>query len=221
VVEREVRGIPEAMRAKSLEITPMGMLSRGVAGIRGGTLIINLPGSEKAAKECLLSVIEPVHHGVDVLLGSIADCASLHHPTVKGVCISEKKGEKKHAVEQVLLIENHGIQGDAHAGPWHRQISLLAYESVAKTQASIPFPLKDGDFAENIVTQGIELYTLPVGTQLRIGESLCEITQIGKECHHGCAIRELTGDCIMPKEGIFVKVLQGGIVRPGDGIKIV
>ena len=85
----------------------------------------------------------------------------------------------------------------------------------------MPYPLTDGAFAENIVTQGITLYTLPIGTKLRIGESLCEVTQIGKECHHGCAIRELAGDCVMPREGIFVKVLKGGIVRGGDAIDIV
>jgi molybdenum cofactor synthesis domain-containing protein len=221
VIEREVRGIPEAMRAESMKITPMGMLSRAAAGIRGGTLIINLPGSEKAAKENLLAVIGPIKHGIEVLTGSSVDCAALHRPSVRAVCISEKKGEQKTPVDSVELKEDYGIVGDAHAGNWHRQVSLLGYESIQKVQAAIPYELADGAFAENIVTQGITLYTLPVGTRLRIGDSLCEVTQIGKECHHGCAIRELAGDCVMPREGIFVKVLKGGVVRKGDVIDIV
>lgn len=221
VVQREVRGIPEAMRAESMRITPMGMLSRAAAGIRGETLIVNLPGSEKAAKENLLAVIGPIRHGIEVLAGTSVDCATLHRPSVRAVCISEKKGEQKTPVSSVLLREDYGIEGDAHAGNWHRQVSLLGYESIQKVQSAMPYELADGAFAENIVTQGITLYTLPVGTKLRIGESLCQVTQIGKECHHGCAIRELAGDCVMPREGIFVKVLKGGTVRSGDPIDLV
>jgi len=221
VIQREVRGIPEAMRAESMKITAMGMLSRAVCGIRQDSLIVNLPGSEKAAKENLLAVIGPIKHGIEVLVGASVDCATLHRPSVRAVCVSEKKGEQKMPVPSVLLKEDHGIVGDAHAGNWHRQVSLLGYESIQKVQAAMPYPLTDGAFAENIVTQGITLYTLPIGTKLRIGESLCEVTQIGKECHHGCAIRELAGDCVMPREGIFVKVLKGGIVRGGDAIDIV
>jgi molybdenum cofactor synthesis domain-containing protein len=221
VVQREVRGIPEAMRAESMKITPMGMLSRGVCGIRDESLIVNLPGSEKAAKENLLAVISASKHGIEVLVGASVDCATLHRPSVRAVCISEKKGEQKKPVPSVLLQIDYGIVGDAHAGNWHRQISLLGYESIQKVQAAMPYELADGAFAENIVTQGITLYTLPIGTKLRIGESVCEVTQIGKECHHGCAIRELAGDCVMPREGIFVKVLKGGTVRGGDVIDII
>ena len=221
VVQREVRGIPEAMRAESMKITPMGMLSRAACGIRDESLILNLPGSEKAAKENLLAVIGPIRHGIEVLTGSSVDCATLHRPSVRAVCISEKKGEQKTPVDSVELKEDYGIVGDAHAGNWHRQVSLLGYESIQKVQAAMPYELADGAFAENIVTQGITLYTLPVGTRLRIGESLCEVTQIGKECHHGCAIRELAGDCVMPREGIFVKVLEGGVVRAGDPVDVV
>ena len=119
------------------------------------------------------------------------------------------------------MIANHGIEGDAHAGDWHRQVSLLAVESVAKVQKNLKFLLKNGDFAENILTEGIEVFSLPVGTKLKIGEALCEVTQIGKECHHGCAIREAAGDCVMPREGVFVKTLEGGKVRAGDKIEIV
>jgi molybdenum cofactor synthesis domain-containing protein len=221
VVQREVRGIPEAMRAESMRITPMGMLSRAVCGIRGESLIVNLPGSEKAAKENLLAVIVPIKHGIEVLAGASIDCATLHRPSVRAVCISEKKGEQKTPVPSVQLKEAYGIIGDAHAGNWHRQVSLLGIESIQKVQAAMPYELADGAFAENIVTQGITLYTLPIGTKLRIGESICEVTQIGKECHHGCAIRELAGDCVMPREGIFVKVLKGGTVRGGDAIDII
>lgn len=139
---------------------------------------------------------------------------------VKAVCISEKKGEQKHPVEEALLKVDHGIVGDAHAGNWHRQVSLLAAESVEKVQKALDFQLKSGDFAENILTEGIELFTLPVGTKLQIGEALGEVTQIGKECHQGCAIRELAGDCVMPREGIFIKVLREGTVKAGDEIKV-
>ena len=222
VVDREVRGIPEAMRAQSMKITPMGMLSRAAAGLRGNTLIINLPGSKKAGSECLEAVIDPIKHGVEVLLGESGDCAQLHlpHGTVKAICISEKKGEQKHDIGEATLVKDHGIEGDAHAGNWHRQVSLLAVESVAKVQAVLNFDLKAGDFAENILTEGIVLYTLPVGTKLTMGEAEAEVTQIGKECHHGCAIRELAGDCVMPREGIFVKILKGGKIKTGDSIQV-
>ncbi len=140
---------------------------------------------------------------------------------VLAICISEKKGEQKKPIEEAVFIENHGIEGDAHAGDWHRQVSLLATESVDKVQKNIDFLLKEGDFAENILTEGVELFTIPVGTDLKIGEVLCQVTQIGKECHHGCAIREAAGDCVMPREGIFVKVLSGGKVKAGDLIEII
>ncbi len=222
VVDREVRGIPEAMRADSMKITPMGMLSRAAAGLRKQTLIINLPGSRKAATECLEAVIKPIKHGVEVLLGEAGDCAAIHlpHGRVKAVCISEKKGIQKHDIGEAFLKADHGIEGDAHAGKWHRQVSLLAAESVAKVQKALNFELKSGDFAENILTEGIELFTLPVGTKLQIGEAEGEVTQIGKECHHGCAIRELAGDCVMPREGIFIKVTKSGAVKTGDEIRV-
>ena len=140
---------------------------------------------------------------------------------VVAVCISEKKGEQKHEIPVAELRENHGIVGDAHAGTWHRQVSLLGVESVAKVQQHVSSPLSHGAFAENILTEGICLYKLPVGTKLRIGQALAEVTQIGKECHSDCAIRKAAGDCVMPREGIFVRVLAGGAVRAGDPIELV
>ena len=139
--------------------------------------------------------------------------------TVLAVCISERKGTTKHPVSEIQLRTGHGIEGDAHAGPWHRQVSLLATESVEPMRAVLP-DLPAGAFAENILTGGITLKTLPIGTRLRISGALLEVTQIGKECHKDCAIRQQVGDCVMPREGIFARVLTGGIVRPGDPITI-
>lgn len=138
---------------------------------------------------------------------------------VIAVCISEKKGERKTSVASVELREEHGIIGDAHAGDWHRQVSLLAHESIEKMQR-MGLDVDSGDFAENITTSGIELFTLPVGTRLMIGETLLEVTQIGKECHTRCAIFYQAGDCVMPKEGIFTRVLNGGTVMPGDVVTV-
>ena len=139
---------------------------------------------------------------------------------VKAVCISEKKGQQKHPVEAIRLEPHLGIPGDAHAGDWHRMVSLLSAESVARLQEKIPFPLLPGAFAENVLVEGIEVSRLPVGTRLRLGSALCEVTQIGKECHADCAIRRQAGDCVMPREGIFVRVLEAGEVRPGDSMEV-
>lgn len=138
---------------------------------------------------------------------------------VISVNISEKKGTIKTPVPSIALKKNHGIIGDAHAGNWHRQVSLLAIESLNKMKEKIP-SLKPGDFAENIMTEGISLHTLPIGTILQIGECELEVTQIGKECHKGCEIRNLTGECIMPTEGIFAIVKKEGEIFPEDKIRI-
>jgi MOSC domain-containing protein YiiM len=137
---------------------------------------------------------------------------------VLAVCISENKGERKKPVESVELRENHGIVGDGHAGDWHRQVSLLAQESIDKMRA-MGLDVNAGDFAENITTTGIDLVSLPIGSRLQVGETLLEVTQIGKECHTRCAIYYQAGDCVMPKEGIFAKVITGGVIKPGDDVR--
>ena len=138
---------------------------------------------------------------------------------VIAVCISEKKGERKHPVPEIALRRDHGIVGDAHAGNWHRQVSLLPEESV-DTMRAPGLELHPGDFAENILTRGIALKTLPVGTRLRVGETVLEVTQIGKQCHNDCAIKKTTGKCVMPTEGIFAIVRREGRIYPGDTITV-
>ena len=140
---------------------------------------------------------------------------------VLAVNISEKKGEPKQAIEKGYFEVNSGLQGDAHAGNWHRQVSLLGNESIDKIRNLGFDQLETGSFAENITTEGIVLFELPVGTKLKVGETLMEVTQIGKECHKGCAIREKTGDCVMPREGIFTIVLTPGWIKAGDSIEMV
>jgi MOSC domain-containing protein YiiM len=127
---------------------------------------------------------------------------------------------RKTPVAAVELRENHGVVGDAHAGPGHRQLSLLARESIARMQA-LGLKVDAGDFAENFTTEGIELFSLPIGTRLTVGPALLEVTQIGKECHTRCAIFYQAGDCVMPREGIFVRILRGGTVRAGDSLDVV
>ncbi len=143
-----------------------------------------------------------------------------HDGRIVAVSISLKKGVKKTNVRQGGLIENRGLENDAHAGDWHRQVSLLAIESIATIREK-GLDVYPGDFAENITTEGIRLWELPVGTRMKLGEeALVEVTQIGKECHDRCAIYHQVGDCVMPREGIFVKVLKGGTIGPADGIQI-
>jgi MOSC domain-containing protein YiiM len=139
---------------------------------------------------------------------------------IVAVSISTKKGVKKTNIRVGTLIENYGLENDAHAGDWHRQVSLLAVESISKIRKK-GLDVNQGDFDENITTEGIKLWELPVGTRLKLGENaLVEVTQIGKECHDRCAIYKQVGDCVMPREGIFVKVLKGGTIGPEDSIRI-
>lgn len=138
---------------------------------------------------------------------------------VEAVCVSDKKGVPKHNVGSAELQVRWGIVGDAHAGDWHRQVSLLAQESIDKMRAK-GLNVHAGSFAENITTSGIVLYNLPVGTHIRLGSALAEVTQIGKICHDRCAIYYAAGDCVMPREGIFVKILEPGTVQCGDSIEV-
>ncbi len=140
---------------------------------------------------------------------------------VLSINISEQKGVVKLPVKEALFKVNHGIEGDAHSGNWHRQVSMLGIESYGRMEISEGLDLPHGSFAENLTTEGIELFILPVGTVFKIGDTIQELTQIGKKCHTGCAISQLVGKCVMPKEGIFTKVLKEGIVRPGDLIEII
>jgi MOSC domain-containing protein YiiM len=139
---------------------------------------------------------------------------------ITSVNISDEKGQKKHGVGKCMLVEQHGLADDAHAGKWHRQVSLLAEESMEKIRKA-GLVVHAGDFAENLTTLGINLPALPVGSKLKIGaDVLMRVTQIGKVCHNRCAIFYSVGDCVMPKEGIFAEVLRGGLVEVGDGIEV-
>ncbi|HJV64517.1 MAG TPA: MOSC domain-containing protein [Geomonas sp.] len=138
---------------------------------------------------------------------------------IVAVSISKAKGERKTPAPQVHVRENYGIIGDAHAGDWHRQVSLLAQESIEKMLA-LGLDVSAGDFAENITTRGLDLVSLPVGARLAIGPVLLQISQIGKVCHTRCAIYYQAGDCVMPKEGVFATVLSGGVIRPNDTIEL-
>ena len=139
--------------------------------------------------------------------------------SIVAVSVSKNKGERKTPAESVHLRENFGIIGDAHAGDWHRQVSLLAEESIEKMIA-LGLTVGPGDFAENLTTRGVDLVNLPIGTRLGIGPTVLEISQIGKVCHTRCAIFYQAGDCVMPKEGVFATVVSGGVVRPNDEIQL-
>lgn len=139
--------------------------------------------------------------------------------SVVAVNISARKGERKTSVSSARFKIDHGIVDDAHAGRWHRQVSLLAKESIDKMR-NLGLDVDSGDFAENITTQGVDLVALPIGTHVEIGEVLVEVTQIGKECHNRCAIYHQAGDCVMPKEGIFARVLREGVVQAGDDVRV-
>ena len=139
---------------------------------------------------------------------------------IMAVCISEKRGTQKKNIEKVRLIENFGLEGDAHGGNWHRQVSLLSYEKVRVFEEK-GISVEDGAFGENLLVEGFDFKTLPVGTRFRCGDVLLEMTQIGKECHSHCEIYQAVGDCIMPREGVFARVLHGGMIQIGDELEIV
>ena len=138
---------------------------------------------------------------------------------IKGICISEKRGTAKHEIEEAVFVKDWGIEKDAHAGHWHRQVSLLSYEKIEefrKKGAQIGL----GAFGENLIVEGYDFRNLPVGTRFQCGDVILEMTQIGKECHSHCEIYKRMGECIMPKQGVFTKVLHGGVIHPGDELVI-
>lgn len=240
IIQRRVPGIPEAMRAYSMTITKRAMLSRASAGIRERTLIVNLPGSPKAVTESLEYIIDALEHGIEILTGEAGNCAAPElalngalaqkdaacetdrtgaSGRILAVCTSPEKGTGKQNVEAREFVKDWGIRGDAHAGKWHRQVSLLSYEKIEafrKRGADVEY----GDFGENLVVEGIDFAVMPVGTIFLCSDVVLELTQIGKECHQGCAIFRKMGDCIMPREGVFARVLQGGIIRVGDKMTV-
>lgn len=139
---------------------------------------------------------------------------------IRAVCISEMRGTQKKNIDEANFITDYGIENDAHAGNWHRQVSLLSFEKIDAFNAR-GAQVEDGAFGENLVVEGFDLRELPVGTRLQCNSALLEITQIGKECHNHCQIYEKMGECIMPKEGVFARVIQGGIIKIGDEMRIV
>ena len=139
---------------------------------------------------------------------------------IKAICISERRGTQKKEIPEAQILEDWGIEGDAHGGKWHRQISLLAVEKIEEFRAR-GAEIDYGAFGENLIVEGYDLRTLPVGTRFRIGEVLLELTQIGKECHSHCEIYKKMGDCIMPREGVFTEVLHGGHIQKGDQIEMI
>ena len=139
---------------------------------------------------------------------------------IKAICISEQKGTEKHPVQDIDIIENHGLENDAHAGKWHRQVSLLSYEKREKFKAK-GADVEDGAFGENLLVSGIEFTSYPVGTQFKIGDVLLELTQIGKSCHSHCAIYHQVGKCIMPHLGVFTRVIHGGHICVGDTVEVI
>lgn len=139
---------------------------------------------------------------------------------VLSVNISKVKGVKKVPQEEIVLVENHGVLGDAHAGSWHRQVSMLSKSSIDKAR-SWGIEVSFGDFAENITIDNVDVWKLPIGTKVYINDAILEVTQVGKECHDRCAIAKIVGKCVMPSEGIFLKVVKGGVVRPGDKVVFV
>lgn len=139
---------------------------------------------------------------------------------VIAVCTSPEKGTQKTNIRRGVFIEDYGIEGDAHAGKWHRQVSLLSYEKIEAFRARGAV-VEDGAFGENLVVEGIDFKTLPIGTRFQCNDVVLELTQIGKECHHRCEIFQKMGECIMPREGVFAIVLHGGVIKGGDNLEII
>jgi hypothetical protein len=157
--------------------------------------------------------------GARVPASDAVSAPALPRGAVVSVNVAAAKGMRKKPRAEILLVAGHGVEGDGHAGPWHRQVSLLARESISTMRAK-GLDVGPGDFAENVTTEGVAVAELPLGTRLRLGGCLVELTQIGKVCHDHCAIYRAAGDCVMPREGIFVRVLEGGPLRAGDEVVV-
>jgi MinD-like ATPase involved in chromosome partitioning or flagellar assembly len=211
-----------ARRQLGIEVSLLGLIPRdplvGRAAERNRPYVLDRPGVPLSL--CLLDMARQLWE--DKIEGAEPETEPARETMeIISVNISEAKGTRKTPVPDIDLEVGVGVQGDAHRGAWHRQVSLLAQESIAKMIAQ-GLTVGPGDFAENLTTRGLILHTLPLGTRLAVGDKVVlEVTQIGKKCHQGCAIKELTGECIMPVEGIFAKVLTGGQVRPGDRLQVV
>ena len=148
-------------------------------------------------------------------MGEKTEMTEMPKGIVKAICISDRRGIEKRSIPEGHFLVDFGIEGDAHGGNWHRQVSLLSYEKIEEFKAK-GAPVKDGAFGENLIVQGFDFKTLPVGTRLKCNDVILEITQIGKQCHNGCEIFKIMGDCIMPREGVFARVIKGGVISEGD-----
>lgn len=207
IIEREVPGIPELMRTESMKITPNGCLSRGICGTVAQSLIINLPGSQKAATENLSFALKPLAHALKMLRdANKGDCAK-PVGSIRALCTSHETGCAKKATDGMTLHANVGILGDAHADGSARQVSLLSWESICDEYPDATA----GCFSENILTEGIDLRALSVGTKLKIGSALCEVSYIPENS---------TSRCIMTQKGIFARVLEDGFAHTGDSVSV-
>lgn len=207
LIEREVPGIAELMRAESMKITPNGCLSRGICGTCAQSLIVNLPGSKKAATENLTFALKPLAHGIKMLRDTNkGDCAK-PSGTIRALCMSRETGCAKTVVDGISLHANFGILGDAHADGSARQLSLLGLESICEEHPQATA----GYFSENILTEGLDLRALSVGTKLTIGTALCEVSYIPENS---------TSHCVMTQKGIFVRVLEDGFAHTGDAVSV-
>lgn len=207
IIEREVPGIPELMRAESMKVTPNGCLSRGICGTVAQSLIINLPGSQKAAIENLSFALTSLRHGLKMLRDvNKGDCAK---PTgnIRALCTSQETGCAKKETDGITLHANFGILGDAHADGSARQVSLLGFETICNEYPDAPA----GSFSENILTEGIDLRALSIGTKLKIGSALCEVSYIPENS---------TSHCVMTQKGIFARVLEDGFAHVGDSVSV-
>lgn len=206
MVTKKCKGIDETILAQCFPEADI-ILIEGLKDSSYPKYMCNYPEEEPMDVEKLADQIEELWKGEQM-------------GVVHAICISEKKGTQKYEIPQVKVIENFGLEKDAHAGKWHRQVSLLSLEKIEEFRArgaDIAF----GAFGENLVVSGFDFKSFPIGTKFKCNDVVLELTQIGKECHHGCQIRRQMGDCIMPREGVFCRVLKGGVIKKGDKFSII